>query len=173
MQVRDVPLLVLRRIFRRFAQARLQGCHRVRHQVAQQLEQFAERTANKIVAKYEGRNVPFNEDFTFQYAMDASRGDALEVAAYRQGPAEPGFFEAQALLSVPAAKAPVSGAPRTVVALFDTSLSMQWEKLERSYQALDAVHRRAPSRRSRPRVQEFLGSYDGAVDRLRFGRSGQ
>src|SRR5262249_37076301 len=32
-------------------------------------------------------------------------------------------------------------APKTVVALFDTSLSMQWEKLERSYQALETLLR--------------------------------
>src|SRR6185369_6328563 len=33
------------------------------------------------------------------------------------------------------------GAARTVIAMFDTSLSMQWEKLERSFQALEAVLR--------------------------------
>src|SRR4051794_9337842 len=32
-----------------------------------------------------------------------------------------------------------AGAPRTVIALFDNSLSMQWEKLERSYQALEGI----------------------------------
>ena len=31
--------------------------------------------------------------------------------------------------------------PKTVVILFDTSLSMQWEKLERSYQALETLLR--------------------------------
>ena len=34
-----------------------------------------------------------------------------------------------------------AAAPRTVIALFDTSLSMQWDKLERSFQALEAVLR--------------------------------
>jgi Ca-activated chloride channel family protein len=34
-----------------------------------------------------------------------------------------------------------SGAPRTLVILFDASLSMQWEKLERSYQALETLLR--------------------------------
>jgi Ca-activated chloride channel family protein len=33
----------------------------------------------------------------------------------------------------------VLAAPRTVVALFDASLSMQWEKLERSFRALEAL----------------------------------
>ena len=34
-----------------------------------------------------------------------------------------------------------SGTPKTLVILFDTSLSMQWEKLERSYQALESLLR--------------------------------
>lgn len=50
--------------------------------------------------------------------------------------AEPGFFEATAQLNVPVAAAPnANPASRTVVILMDTSLSMQWEKLERSYAA--------------------------------------
>ena len=50
---------------------------------------------------------------------------------------EPGFFEATAQLTAakpaPNAASPAGG--RTVVILMDTSLSMQWEKLERSYMA--------------------------------------
>ena len=53
-------------------------------------------------------------------------------------PPEPGFFEALAQLSAPprstAGSAGGQGG-RTVVVLMDTSLSMQWEKLERSYAA--------------------------------------
>ena len=53
-----------------------------------------------------------------------------------QAPAEPGFFEALAQLSTPAANGTAVGeGSRTVVVLMDTSLSMQWEKLERSYAA--------------------------------------
>ncbi len=49
---------------------------------------------------------------------------------------EPGYFEATAQLNAPLATAPAAGQPqRTVVVLMDTSLSMQWEKLERSYAA--------------------------------------
>jgi len=53
---------------------------------------------------------------------------------------EPGFFEALAQVAVPT-NGPPPGAQaggrggRTVVVLMDTSLSMQWEKLERSYAA--------------------------------------
>jgi len=49
---------------------------------------------------------------------------------------EPGFFETLAQLSVPpSASAAGAVGGRTVVVLMDTSLSMQWEKLERSYAA--------------------------------------
>ncbi len=60
---------------------------------------------------------------------------------------EPGFFEAEALLGYGKNSAPgapgntASGAPKTLIILFDTSLSMQWEKLERSYQALETLLR--------------------------------
>jgi Ca-activated chloride channel family protein len=108
--------------------------------------QISERTPNRVVAKYEGRNVVLNEDFTLQYTLDASKGDALEVAAYKEGPAEPGFFEAQALLAMPAKEPSSASQPRTVIALFDASLSMQWEKLERSYQALETLLRRLTPR---------------------------
>jgi Ca-activated chloride channel family protein len=51
-------------------------------------------------------------------------------------PPEPGFFEALAQLSAPQAAGTASAqGGRTVVVLMDTSLSMQWEKLERSYAA--------------------------------------
>ncbi|HEY2857217.1 MAG TPA: VIT and VWA domain-containing protein [Terracidiphilus sp.] len=54
--------------------------------------------------------------------------------------AEPGYFEATAQLTAPTATQPnASAAPRTVVVLMDTSLSMQWEKLERSYAAAAKV----------------------------------
>ncbi|HEY0759092.1 MAG TPA: VIT and VWA domain-containing protein [Acidisarcina sp.] len=63
---------------------------------------------------------------------------------------EPGFFEASAQLTgasatnqpapAPASSASSSqDAARTVVVLMDTSLSMQWEKLERSYAAAAAL----------------------------------
>ncbi len=51
---------------------------------------------------------------------------------------EPGFFEATSQLTVPkpnASAAASSAEPGTIVVLMDTSVSMQWEKLERSYAA--------------------------------------
>ena len=97
----------------------------------------AERSATSVKAGFDGRAVVLTEDFALKYALDASK-DSLEVLAYRDGN-DPGFFEASALTALPSAAAPV--APRTVVALFDTSLSMQWEKLERSFRALESLLR--------------------------------
>lgn len=97
-----------------------------------------ERKPNLVQASFEGRNVPLSEDFAIKYAMDPGRGDALEVITHREE-GEPGFFEASAVITAPP---PAAGAPRTVVLLFDNSLSMQWEKLERSYQALETILRK-------------------------------
>jgi len=99
------------------------------------------------------------------YDLDAAASDTLQLLTYRNpisgqpSPAEmspirstnePGFFEAEALLGFGSAFAPAgnapSGVPKTVIVLFDTSLSMQWEKLERSYQALETLlHTLRPS----------------------------
>ncbi len=60
-----------------------------------------------------------------------------------RGKNEPGFFEAEGLLGFGNSPSPdrmASGSkPKTAIVLFDTSLSMQWEKLERSYQALETL----------------------------------
>jgi Ca-activated chloride channel family protein len=117
-----------------------------------------EQTAHGITATFAGRNVTFAEDFSVEYALDAGKTDTLEVVTYRRpepgAPAgetvprpravEPGFFQASALVAPADQTEPGKvAAPvlRTVIALFDTSLSMQWEKLQRSFQALEAVLR--------------------------------
>lgn len=98
---------------------------------------IAARDAKSVKASFTGKAVGLTEDFSLKYALDASK-DALEVVTYRDG-TDPGFFQASALLAAPGVD-PISR-PRTVVALFDTSLSMQWEKLEREFQALEALLR--------------------------------
>ncbi len=119
-----------------------------------------ERTRNLVRGTSEGRNVTFAEDFAVKYALDEAHADSLEVLTYRKpGPDQPpptgtapvkektipGFFEASALFSPhgPKPEGNVSTAageaPRTVTVLFDTSLSMQWEKLDRSFQALESL----------------------------------
>ncbi|HEY1254860.1 MAG TPA: VIT domain-containing protein [Terracidiphilus sp.] len=102
-------------------------------------------------------NIDLAEDFSTVWSENESQ-NAIEVIAFRdpnpvaslsmqlappesseqkgkQLP-EPGFFEAMAQLNSPlASAAPNTQGSRTVVVLMDTSLSMQWEKLERSYAA--------------------------------------
>jgi Ca-activated chloride channel family protein len=121
-----------------------------------------------VRASFQGRNVRLAEDFGVQYQLDPKRVDTLDVIAYRNpepadfSPAreenphlapnstaqgqgtrnhnEPGFFEAQALIGM-GARSQNGGAARNIVVLFDNSLSMQWEKLERSFAAMEAVLR--------------------------------
>ena len=125
-----------------------------------------ERTPHRIQARFEGTNVVFNEDFAVEYRLSGAKGDALEVLTYRNpevsmpspdtlspepAAVEPGFFEASTLLAPPASEASLMGPPgpgespgppRTVVVVFDNSLSMQWEKLDRSYLALETLLQR-------------------------------
>ncbi len=98
-----------------------------------------EKTANLIKADYTGTSVALSEDFAFGYAYDPGQTDKLRVIAEREQ--DEGFFGARALLGQTARTAPAEP-PRTVIALFDTSLSMQWEKLERTFQACETLLKR-------------------------------
>jgi Ca-activated chloride channel family protein len=121
-----------------------------------------EDTPHVVKGHFEGNNVNLSEDFVATYDLAAAGADTLNVLTYRNPvsgqPAptetapirsrnEPGFFEAEALLGYGRSSAQIasgsaaSGAPKTLVILFDTSLSMQWEKLARSYQALESLLR--------------------------------
>lgn len=123
-----------------------------------------ENTAHLVKGRFEGRNVNLGEDFVVTYESDPAAADTLQLLVYRnpvsaqpsptetaplRSTNEPGFFEAEALLGYGKAGPPAGAAgagagsvvPRTVVLLFDNSLSMQWEKLERSYQAMETLLR--------------------------------
>ena len=93
--------------------------------------------AHLVKGSFEADNFTINDDFSITYGIADKR--ALAVQAYRASDAEPGFFEAATILP-PAANSPAAK-PHSVVVLFDTSLSMQWEKLERSFQALESTLR--------------------------------
>ena len=114
-------------------------------------------------------NLSLDDDFTANWLLSQADADKLAiithrdphaplptagepVAAQRSSAPEPGFFEAQILLADPGSKSqPSSSVPvpsRPVILLFDNSLSMQLEKLERSYAALEAtLHTLKPSDR--------------------------
>jgi Ca-activated chloride channel homolog len=124
---------------------------------------FDEKSAHVVRGHFEGQNVNLTEDFVATYELDRAASDTLQVLTYRnpisgqpsptetapvRNTNEPGFFAAEALLGTgqraPAAAsgaAQNSGPAKTLVILFDNSLSMQWEKLERSYQALETLLR--------------------------------
>ena len=98
------------------------------------------RTPNLVHGEYAGSYIPLNADLSFQYTV--ANDKALHVAAYRNGSAgEPGYFDASTVLQSGRAGGDSAADTKTVIVLFDTSLSMQWEKLERSFQALEAILR--------------------------------
>ena len=101
--------------------------------------QIKQQTSNMVRVEFDGKAVPLSEDFSVEYTFAPPKNDTLTVITHRH-PEEAGFFEASTLLRLPQQTAP-SGAARTVIALFDASLSMQWEKLERSYQGLERLLR--------------------------------
>jgi Ca-activated chloride channel homolog len=121
--------------------------------------QIRDRTPHHVKADFEGRNVALSEDFAVKYKLDAALGDQLEILTHRDAAApppdvtdtapgvpatlpsvtrEPGFFEASLMIASGAKPAAVAPA-KTVIALFDNSLSMQWEKLDRNFQALESL----------------------------------
>ncbi len=120
---------------------------------------FSQNSPHVVEGDFEGDNVEMAEDFVATYDLDSSASDKLQVLTYRnpvseqssptetapvRSTNEPGFFEAEALLGLgmnqnTGASAANTAPAKTVIILFDTSLSMQWEKLERSYQALETL----------------------------------
>ena len=100
-----------------------------------------ERTPHRVRFSYAGKMVKLSEDFALKYTLESKGGDRLEISAHRDAANEPGFFEASALIAGFKSGSVEASGPKTVVALFDNSLSMQWEKLERNYQALEATLR--------------------------------
>jgi Ca-activated chloride channel homolog len=141
----------------------LHSAHAIRHLQAPAKTfplQLDQNTPHLVQGHFEGENINLGEDFVITYDLDPAASDTVQLLTYRNpisGPPsptemspvrsanEPGFFEAEALLGLGSAPAPTGnasgGVPKTVIVLFDTSLSMQWEKLERSYQAFETLLR--------------------------------
>ncbi len=112
---------------------------------------IATQDAHTLIGDYDGSNVTLTEDLAATWNIDPANANQLDVLTYRNPngdqPApdemspvrthdEPGFFEASAVIGTPYATTTVTNKPRNIVVLFDTSLSMQWDKLERSYAAM-------------------------------------
>jgi Ca-activated chloride channel homolog len=126
--------------------------------------QIDEQSAHTVKAHFAGRDVSLTEDFVATFTWQPSSSDAFEVITHREPNSpqpsatdvaplrnnhQPGFFAAEALLGAGAAHEAATNSvkdaplqpPKTLIILLDTSLSMQWEKLERSYQALETLLR--------------------------------
>ena len=115
-------------------------------------------TPNEIRAHYEGSNVVFSDDFAFTYELKSPSSlsvlfyrakddryvrSGLPVSAFerpRQSSAdpEPGYFQAAALFNTTSSGAPKRARSEFIV-MFDTSLSVRWDKLERQFEALEKV----------------------------------
>ena len=95
--------------------------------------QILEKKPNLVRASLDVRNFELTEDFVVRVDREASTTDRLAVVTQREEANGPGYFEASLLVAPQVA---AESAPKTVVALFDASLSMQWEKLERSMRAV-------------------------------------
>ncbi|WP_263379301.1 VIT and vWA domain-containing protein [Granulicella paludicola] len=110
-----------------------------------------------IEATFSATNLSLDEDFSANWLLSHTSADTLEVITHRDPhqplpgnsepvatkhptAPEPGFFKAQLLVADPGSKDTTSQ-PRTVILLFDNSLSMQWDKLERSYAAFETTLR--------------------------------
>ncbi len=106
---------------------------------------------------FEASDVQLTEDFGFSYGLAVPRS-SFQFLAYRAperitadelrdprlAEREPdGYFEAAAVFNE-AGRAPgdvASVEPRSVLVMLDTSLSMQWEKLDRAYEATESMLR--------------------------------
>src|SRR5579875_943951 len=101
---------------------------------------LTKQTANLVIASFSQSDVNLSADFEVKYSF---ANDATpHVTAYRTGEtSEPGYFEASVILQAEHPTGLTQQSPRTVLGLLDTSLSMQWEKLERSFRSLETTLR--------------------------------
>ena len=119
--------------------------------------QLSENSEHRVKGEFEARQIALTEDLSMQWQVDGAEADRLKLLTFRnpksgqpsadetapvRAGSEPGFFEAEALIGNGSKGADAGKeAPKTAILLFDNSLSMQWEKLERSYQALERILR--------------------------------
>jgi Ca-activated chloride channel family protein len=118
---------------------------------------ISQQNAHLVTGEFTGENIALTQDFSVQYELDQAAGDSLHVLTYRNPDSgqpdptemspqrsanEPGFAEVEVLLANKKAATPAGAQarpPHNVIVLFDDSLSMQWDKLERSYEGMQKV----------------------------------
>jgi len=114
---------------------------------------FDKQDEHEVIARYENKAVNLGEDFAFNYGVSVPQ-TMMSFIAYRSpeviraeelrdpsraNPNPDGYFEAAAVFNEAKRQpgAPLPTKPRSVVLMLDTSLSMQWEKLQKSYEAIE------------------------------------
>lgn len=119
---------------------------------------ISQQDAHTLVADLNADDLNLTEDLSLQWQLQPTAANSLAVLAHRDpapsapSPAleasrhpepQPGFFQATLLLDASGSSTqPSVPAPaRTFVLLFDNSLSMQWDKLERSFAITEALLR--------------------------------
>lgn len=117
---------------------------------------LTQQNAHTVVGNYSGTFVNLSQDFEVTWQLAPAGANHLDVITYRNPEAphpspaqfipspselepQPGFFEASALLGMPGDAPQPAHTPQNLIILFDNSLSMQWEKLERSYAAMESL----------------------------------
>lgn len=114
---------------------------------------FNAQQPDHISAVFQDTNLSFKEDFAFDYTLQASQSQ-MTVLTYRAPeilsavelrdptktkPDNDGYFEASVVFNEHGTKPEdfnkVVASKRSVVLMLDTSLSMQWEKLDRAFEA--------------------------------------
>jgi Ca-activated chloride channel family protein len=118
---------------------------------------FIENSAQYKSASFEANDIQLAEDFAFSYGLRVPR-TSFQFMAYRAperitadelrdprlAEREPdGYFEAAAVFNE-AGRGPGDTEPppaRSVLVLLDTSLSMQWDKLDRAFEATEGLLR--------------------------------
>ncbi len=117
---------------------------------------ISQQDSNNLVATLEQKDLNLTEDLSATWTLAPDSAAALTVIAHRdttpvpptpdeKSPPppqpEPGFFQATLLIAQPAPTPAATADHRTLILLFDNSLSMQWDKLERSFAATEAILR--------------------------------
>jgi Ca-activated chloride channel homolog len=118
---------------------------------------FIENKPEYKSATFEASNTQLTEDFAFSYGLTVPK-TAFEFMAYRAperisadelrdpklAERDPdGYFEASAVFNE-SGRAPgdlEQAKPRSILVMLDTSLSMQWEKLDRAYETTEGLLR--------------------------------
>ncbi len=122
--------------------------------------EYGRQGAHQVRGAYAARDIEFTEDFAFEYEIDIAES-LLSFQTYRDTEAvedlgpfgggktlvdEAGYFAASVVYNLNGGATGRDLPSKDVVLLVDTSLSMQWDKLEKSYEAVEFFLRNLPGK---------------------------